>query len=180
MLKIHIISYNHLTINYIDMTLTELLVAELKDEAIATRELLARVPLDKKDWKPHAKSMSLGSLSSHVAELNSWVAITLLQDELDFAVIKYVPFEPKDTSDLLAFFEKYYTEALDTFSKISESVYEENWTMRAGEMIYFTQPKKEVIRKWVFNHLVHHRAQLGVYLRMLEVPLPSVYGPTAG
>lgn len=161
------------------MTHTQTFLAELKQEAIATRKLLAVVPLDKGDWKPHEKSMKLLNLAVHVAELPSWVKITLMQDELDFAKNEYKPFIPASTEELLAYFDKNLQEAEEVLSHFSDERFQENWTMRAGEQIYFTQAKGEVLRTWCYNHGIHHRAQLGVYLRLLDVTLPSTYGPTA-
>ncbi|MFN0201080.1 MAG: DinB family protein [Bacteroidia bacterium] len=163
------------------MTFTSTFLAELKREAQATRNLLAAVPLAQGDWKPHEKSMSLLGLATHVAELGSWVRITLLQDELDFAKEPYKPFVPTSTEELLAYFDKNIQDAEEVLTNYQdETLLNGTWTMRAGDIIYFTQPKEEVLRTWCFNHLVHHRAQLGVYLRLLNIALPSTYGPTAG
>lgn len=162
------------------MTLSSIFLAELQQEAIATRKILAVVPLDKGDWQPHEKSMKLLRLTTHVAELASWVRITLLQDELDFAKEKFTPFVPESTEALLDYFDKNMADAVDVLTNCTEDIFAGNWTMRSGEQIYFTQAKGEVLRTWCFNHLVHHRAQLGVYLRLLGIPLPSTYGPTAG
>lgn len=162
------------------MTLSPIFLAELQQEAIATRKILAAVPLDKGDWQPHEKSMKLLRLTTHVAELPSWVRITLLQDELDFAKEKFTPFVPESTEALLDYFDKNMADAVEVLTNCADEVFAGNWTMRSGEQIYFTQPKINVLRTWCFNHLVHHRAQLGVYLRLLNIPLPSSYGPTAG
>ena len=155
------------------------LLAELKHEAATTKKMLALVPLDKSDWKPHAKSMPLGRLASHVAELSSWISPTLMYDTLDFAVNKYVPFVPSSTEDLLAFHDKNVADAEQGLNNFSDDRLNEMWTMRNGEQVYFTMPKGVVVRSFCFNHLVHHRAQLGVYLRMLDIALPGSYGPTA-
>ena len=162
------------------MTHTQTFLAELQQEAVATRKLLAAVPLAQGEWRPHEKSMKLLNLVVHVAELPSWVRITLLQDELDFAKEPYKPFIPTSTEELLAYYDKCLKDAEEVLADFTDERFEENWTMRAGENIYFTQKKGEVLRTWCFNHLVHHRAQLGVYLRLLGVALPSTYGPTAG
>lgn len=159
--------------------LCQQLLAELKQEAATTRKILAVVPHDKSDWKPHEKSMSLGQLASHVAELPSWIAPTLLYDTLDFAVNKYIPFAPASNDDLLAFFDKNVIDAEQCLTNYSDDRFNEMWTMRNGEVIYFTAPKGGVLRSFCFNHLVHHRAQLGVYLRLLNIALPGSYGPSA-
>ena len=161
------------------MTHTHIFLAELQAEAIATRKLLALVPLEKGDWKPHEKSMKLLRLATHVAELGSWVKVTLLQDELDFAKSTHKPFIPVETAELLAFFDKNIADATEVLTHFTDERLQEDWTMRAGEQIYFTDKKGKVLRTWCMNHLVHHRAQLGVYLRLLDIPLPGTYGPSA-
>lgn len=161
------------------MNLLQAFIAELKEESQATRTMLERVPLNQSEWRPHDKSMNLKRLAVHVAELNSWVRITLLQDVLDFAVSKYQAPLVDNTEDLLAVYDKHFADALEILENADESVLGESWTMRAGEQVYFTKCKAHVLRSFVFNHLVHHRAQLGVYLRQLDVKLPGSYGPTA-
>ena len=154
-------------------------MAEWEQEAKATRAYLASVPLDKADWKPHAKSFSLGKLAAHVAEIPSWMRITLFQDELDFATSTYKTPELNNTEALLAFFDQNSADAVEVLKACPSETLEDMWTMRHGDMVFFSLPKGVCIRTWVFNHQYHHRAQLGVYLRMLDIPLPSVYGPTA-
>jgi len=155
------------------------LLAELKHEAATTRKILALIPADQINYKPHEKSMPLGSLAVHVAELPTWVGVTLTQDVLDFS--KPYPPTPKfsTTEALLARFDKNIADATQVLENIQEETFLQNWTMRNGEQVYFTMPKGAVLRNMVFNHTVHHRAQLGVYLRMLNIPLPKSYGPTA-
>ncbi len=154
-------------------------VSELKREATATRHILSGVPLEQSDWQPHVKSMKLGRLASHVADLLGWVSITLEQDELDFATADFKHFVPTSTEELLAYFEAKLSEAQSILANCTDVKLDEHWTMRSADQIYFTQPKGEVLRHWCFNHLVHHRAQLGVYLRLLDVVVPMSYGPTA-
>lgn len=152
---------------------------EFEYECANTRKLLATVPFDQPQWKPHDKSMELVHLATHVAEIPSWMKISLEQDELDFAKSTYKLPEVHSVEDLLAVHDKYVAEALESLSKASNEQMMENWTMRNGEQIYFTMPKVNVLRTWVFNHLYHHRGQLTVYLRMLNVPVVGMYGPTA-
>lgn len=161
------------------MSIKEPLIAELRQEAASTRKLLERVPLDNPDWKPHEKSMALGRLAVHVAELPTWVNATLDHDELDFAKIDYKPAVVKSTKELTALHDKNITEALECLKKHPDEHYLENWKLRNGDTVYFEMPKVQVLRGVVYNHLIHHRAQLGVYLRLLNVPLPNLYGPTA-
>ncbi len=159
-------------------TLAQLFLEELQEEAKATRALLALVPLDKGDYKLHEKSMKLMSLTTHVAEIPGCFHDIIQKEELDFAKMEYKPFIPLDTTDLLALFDKKYNEAIAILSNTADEKFDEQWTMRAGEQIFFTMPKGKVVRTWCLNHWYHHRAQLGLYLRMLNIPLPSVYGPT--
>jgi uncharacterized damage-inducible protein DinB len=159
--------------------ISESLIAELKQEAISTRKMLELVPLEKSDWKPHEKSMSIGRLTSHVAELPTWISYTADQDELDFKKIDYKPFVPESNSDLLSFFDKNVKNAVKSLENCSNEDMRKNWTLRSGEQIYFTMPRVSVMRSMNMNHLVHHRGQLSVYLRLLNIALPGVYGPTA-
>lgn len=161
------------------MGMNEAFIAELEQEAASTRKLLERVPMDKLDWTPHVKSMKLGYLANHVAELPSWVSVSLEQDELDFATFEYKPVIPETTEELLAVHDKNVENALKCLRNTSDEKFMENWTMRNGEQIYFKLPKAAVLRSFSFNHLYHHRAQLGVYLRLLDIPIPGMYGPSA-
>jgi len=154
-------------------------LAELIQEAANTRKLLAVVPFEKADFKPHEKSMSLKRLATHVAEINGWWKECLIQDELDFSVGNYKPKELNSTEDLLAMHDDLVEKATKILSEVSDEEFAKPWTMRNGEIIYFTMPKATVVRTWCLNHLFHHRGQLTVYLRLLNVPLPGMYGPTA-
>jgi uncharacterized damage-inducible protein DinB len=152
---------------------------ELENEAKVTRTVLERVPADKFDWKPHEKSMTFGRLASHVAEMFGWTASTLTSDVLDFATMEYTPFEPKSTEQLLAFFDDHIAKAKAALAETSDEKFLTNWTMRNGETEYFTMPKVAVQRSFVMNHIIHHRGQLSVYLRLNDIPVPSIYGPSA-
>ena len=123
--------------------------------------------------------MSFGRLASHVAEMFGWTPPTLQQPELDFSKWDYKPLEPATTADLVDFLDKNVAEALDALRNATDDVFMENWTMRNGEQIYFTMPKAVVMRSFVMNHIVHHRGQLSVYLRLNDIPVPALYGPSA-
>jgi uncharacterized damage-inducible protein DinB len=161
------------------MTIAQTILGELKQEAIATRKMFERVPFDKAAWKPHEKSMTLGHLASHVADLPYWIAITIDQNELDFANFDYKPSDADSNKSLLEKFESALNKAESSLSKCSDAEIMKDWTLKNGEHVYFTMPRAYVIRSMNMNHFVHHRAQLGVFLRLLDVPLPQVYGPTA-
>lgn len=154
------------------------LVKEMEQEARTTRKMLAIVPDDKYTWKPHEKSMSIQQLATHIAELPGWVTMTLKTKELDFASNPYEAKPITKTKDLLTFFEETLAEAKADLSKAKESDLLPNWTLRNGDEIYSVSTKAEVIRM-TYCQIVHHRAQLGVYLRLLNVPIPGSYGPSA-
>lgn len=160
-------------------TLGTAFLAELEQEAKVAREVLSRVPADKFDWKPHDKSMSFGKLASHVAEMVGWTGPTLDHPELDFAKMDYKPFEPKTTEELLEFFDKNLAEAVQVLNNMTDDRFMESWSLRNGEKIYFTMPKIVAMRSFVMNHIVHHRGQLSVYLRLNDIAVPSMYGPSA-
>ena len=137
------------------MKLLEVLVNEMQQEAITTRKMLERIPNDKFDWQPHERSMTIVRLANHIAELPGWVNMILNTEELDFANNPYQPTAYDNTEDQL----------------------EDEWTLRQGEMILQRSNKLEFIRH-TFCQIVHHRAQMGVFLRLLDVPIPGSYGPS--
>lgn len=159
------------------MTLAQLLTPEYEQEAAITRRVLERVPSDKLDWAPHPKSMTLGKLAGHVAEIPSWVVATLGQTELDMA--DYTAPEPKDSGAIMAAFDAGVAAGVPVLAAAADADFSIEWTLRSGDYVIFTLPRLAVIRTWVINHTVHHRAQLGVYLRLLDVPVPGIYGPSA-
>jgi len=161
------------------MPLNKSFLDELETEARPTRKMLERVPLDKADWAPHKKSTPLGRLATHIAELPGWTSVTLDFSELDFAKFDYKPRVADSTSELINIYEENLEKAEQSLKKAKDEVFSEEWTLRNGEQIYFTLPKIVVLRSTFFNHIVHHRGQLSVYLRLLDIPLPGVYGPTA-
>jgi uncharacterized damage-inducible protein DinB len=154
------------------------LVKEMEQEAVTTRKMLSIVPDDKYDWKPHPKSMSIQKLATHIAELPSWVTLTLHTTELDFATSPYQPSTISKTKDLLKFLEETLADAKANLSKAKEADLLPTWTLRNGDQILNVSSKAEVIRM-TYCQIVHHRAQLGVYLRLLNVPIPGSYGPSA-
>ena len=155
------------------------LVAELEHEARVTRTVLERVPAEKFDWKPHEKSMAFGALAGHIAEMIGWTQGIMEHPELDFAKMDYKPFEPKSTEDLVEYFDKNAGEAIETLKNSSDAQFMETWTMKNGEKVYFTLPKVAVMRSFVMSHIIHHRGQLSVYLRLNDISVPSIYGPSA-
>jgi uncharacterized damage-inducible protein DinB len=160
------------------MNRIKIFLTELEEEALTTRKMLERVPTEKFDWQPHPKSMTLKRLATHVAELPSWIAMAINTDELDFADNSYKPVEISQAEGLLTYFENNMMEARSVLIDKNEIVLDEPWTMRSGEEIYSTRSKAEVIRMSI-SQTIHHRAQLGVYLRLLDIPIPGSYGPSA-
>lgn len=160
------------------MNLIEIFLKEMAQEAETTRKFLALLPEDKYDWRPHPKSMSIRQLATHIAELPSWVQITLTTDELDFNANPYQLPEIHDNASMLAYFEENLKKGNDALLIATEKDLLPLWTMRAGDDIYTVNPKHEVIRL-ALSQTTHHRAQLGVFLRLLNIPIPGSYGPTA-
>lgn len=161
------------------MSICQSLAAELQQEAKATRKLLERVPEGSFDWKPHDKSMSIGRLAGHVAELAALIVPALTQDELDFATGKYQPFVPSSTAELLERFDHNINAAIELLSGQADERMGDSWRLASGEQTFFKGPRAAAVRVLAFNHVVHHRGQLSVYLRLLDVPVPSIYGPSA-
>ncbi len=160
------------------MLIIPMLAKEMEEEAITTRKMLERVPASQFAWQPHVKSMTLQRLATHVAELPGWVSMTLNTSELDFASGDYKPIVVNNTAELLEYFEKNLAQARLDLNNATEAQLEELWTLRTRDKIHSVRSKAEVLRM-TFCQTVHHRAQLGVYLRLLNIPIPGSYGPSA-
>jgi uncharacterized damage-inducible protein DinB len=164
------------------MSISQSMLPELEHEAGTTRKLLERVPADKFGWKPHERSMTMGRLAAHVAEMVGWISTTLTTEKLDFAPVggePMVPFEPQSTADLVAFFDKNAAEARAALAKATDQEMLQNWTLQAGGQVIFTMPRVACLRGMILNHVIHHRGQLSVYLRLNNIPVPAMYGPSA-
>ncbi len=160
------------------MSMIQIFLKELQQEAITTRKMLALIPDDQYQWKPHEKSMTIQQLAPHIAELPGWVTMVLNTSELDFAAEPYTPQNITTTAGLLELFEKNLANGKASLETAREQQLADLWTLRNGETIYSTSSKAEVIRM-AFSQIIHHRAQLGVYLRLLNIPIPGSYGPSA-
>lgn len=159
------------------MTIGQEFLSELVLESKVTRKYLESVPFDKKDFSPAEKSEKLGRLAIHIAEITAWWTSCVRDSRLDF-----IDFEPKNiqsSAELLTYFDELLAEAKKALSEVNDEEWEKEWSMTYGEEVLFTLPKKQVARTFCMNHVVHHRAQLGVYLRILEIPVPAAYGPSA-
>ena len=162
------------------MTIAELLLPEVDQEMATTRRVLERVPEDKFSWKPHDKSFSMGDLASHVVNTVKWTADTMNRTEFDLASVSPEQMNQKAASraQLLEWFDANVPSARGVLEK-PDADYAVPWTLKQGDAVYFTMPRYNCVRSFVLNHIVHHRAQLGVYLRLNDVSLPGSYGPSA-
>jgi len=159
------------------MTFIEFFKQQFIEEGATTRKMLSRVPADQFDFKPHSKSMDMKRLALHVADLPGWLHFTFTTDEIDFSKPYEQP-EINSHADLMAHFEKRYNDGLSTLVEENEKLLNKPWTMRNGETIYASNPKIDIVRM-ALSQQIHHRAQLGVYLRLLNIPIPGSYGPSA-
>lgn len=159
--------------------LSQAFIAEIKHEAASTKRILERVPEGKFDWKPHEKSMSLGRLASHVAELPGFLHSILTMDDFDFAKGHYKPSHANTREELMNVFQEKLDEVVQTLQDTSDEKMQANFTLRSGDHVFATVPRKVAVRSMALNHLIHHRGQIAVYLRLLDVPVPGLYGPSA-
>jgi uncharacterized damage-inducible protein DinB len=160
------------------MNLIQMLVKEMDMEAVTTRKMLALVPVDKFDWKPHLKSMTMKQLAVHIAEIPAWVSLVLHTAEIDFEAQPYQPAQVTTNKELLDLLEKSVADGRRALEEANEKSFDETWTIRMGKTILGRDSKAESIRH-AYCQTVHHRAQLGVYLRLLDIPIPGSYGPSA-
>jgi uncharacterized damage-inducible protein DinB len=164
------------------MALSQALLPEFDHEMDNTRKTLERVPEDKFDWKPHEKSTPLGGLATHIANLPGWASLTIKQSEFDLAPPGQGPIKvPQATSrqEVLDAFDQNRAAGREALAAASDEQLMGSWSLLSGGNTLMTLPRIAVLRSFVMNHIIHHRAQLGVYLRLLDVPVPSIYGPSA-
>jgi uncharacterized damage-inducible protein DinB len=164
------------------MTISEALLPEFDTETAVTRKFLERVPEDKFSWKPHEKSGTMGWLAAHIAALPELTARTMQKDEFDFAPggVRQAPAAPpKSTTELLEKFDKNAAAGHAAIAGASDAEFAKTWTLLNNGQKIFAMPKVACLRRTVLSHIIHHRAQLGVYLRLNNVALPATYGPSA-
>lgn len=164
------------------MPINQALLGEFDHEMANTRKTLERVPEGKPDFKPHEKSMPLARLAGHVAELARWGASILTQDSFDFAPAGQPPMQPTVMSTrakLLEIFDDGVAKTRAALAAVGDDAWQKPWTLLSGGQTLFSMPRLAVWRGFVMNHIIHHRAQLGVYLRLSGVPVPALYGPSA-
>lgn len=160
------------------MDIIKELSTEMENEAATTRKMLALVPEDRFDWSPHPKSMTLKQLATHIAEIPSWVVMAVDQDELNFNEGDYNPTPVNSNADLLTLFNKSYEVGRAALERLTEPMLDTPWIMRGGEVVYLDTTKYGMVRH-AFAQTIHHRAQLGVFLRLLDIAIPGSYGPSA-
>jgi uncharacterized damage-inducible protein DinB len=160
------------------MSSTKEFSQEINDESVVTRKMLQRVPADKYDWQPHPKSMSIRQLAGHIAELPGWVSMAFNTTELNFADNAYTPPVWENNEELLALFETNLQSAQSDLQAHSEQDLIPQWLLKHGETVLADMTKGSLIRHSI-SQTIHHRAQLGVYLRLLDIPIPGTYGPSA-
>jgi uncharacterized damage-inducible protein DinB len=162
------------------MAIREALLPEYDHEMGTTRRLLERVPLSEAHWKPHAKSMTLGELATHIVEIPGWVGGIVNSSFWDMASAQH---EKKpdyaSTAELLNVFDQSVAQARAAIAAKSDADMMETWSLKKGDEVLLSLPKVGVLRSWLLNHLIHHRGQLSVYIRLKDVPVPSIYGPSA-
>jgi len=165
------------------MKIGEKLLPEFDHEMANTRKTLERVPEEKFAWKPHEKSMPMGRLASHIAEIPGWVSFTLDRDSFDTnppgGQTGYQPMLATSRKELLEAFDRNIPAARAALAGVEDEKIMQPWSLLSGGKVVFSMPKIAVLRSFIMNHLIHHRAQLGVYLRLNDVPVPALYGPSA-
>lgn len=161
------------------MDFIEAMAMEYRHEAEQTRKVLERIPEDKLDWKPHEKSMTLGRLASHLAEIQGWAKPTIEQDVMDIPP-EFKPLDAGSKEEIMKTFDANMADASAAFSKsLSNDNLMAPWKLTRGGTTMIEMPRAQVLRGFILSHQIHHRGQLEVYLRLLDVPLPAIYGPSA-
>jgi uncharacterized damage-inducible protein DinB len=160
------------------MAIKDALLPEFDHEMATTRKVIERVPEGKFGFKPHEKSMSMGQLASHIAEMPTWATTGITLDSVDLAS-GYKPFEAASSAALLEMFDKNVAGARTSIAGASDETFMKSWSLKSGDKTLMTMPRIVVVRSFMLNHVIHHRGQLSVYLRLNDVPVPSIYGPSA-
>jgi uncharacterized damage-inducible protein DinB len=164
------------------MKISESVLPEFDQEMANTRKVLERVPHDKADWTPHTKSFSFGGLATHLATIPDWAKLTMEMDAFDYAPPGGPPYQAPtfaSNKEMVDAFDKGVAEARAAIAAGDDAKFLAPWSLMAGGKTMMTMPRIAVIRSFVMNHAIHHRAQLGVYLRLNDIPVPGMYGPTA-
>jgi uncharacterized damage-inducible protein DinB len=164
------------------MPIRDALLPEFDQEMTNTRKTLERVPDDKLGWKPHTKSMSMGHLATHIANMIGWTSDTMNKDSFDISPPGAPPYKEvpaASRTELLSKFDQNVASARSALAGANDEAFLANWSLKAAGNTLFTMPRIACVRSFVMNHVIHHRAQLGVYLRLNDIPVPALYGPSA-
>jgi len=159
--------------------LNQSLIPEFQHETANTLKMLKAVPQEHFGWRPHEKSMTLGRLASHVAQIPGYMTMALTTDEFNFANRTTKPVEAQSSEELIQLFEQSKSKALEELQNASDEALRTNWKLMRGDFTILDLPRIAVLRTLVMNHMIHHRGQLSVYLRLLHIPVPGMYGPSA-
>ncbi|EAQ82705.1 DinB family protein [Blastopirellula marina] len=163
------------------MTIAESLLPEFDEEMSLTRKTLEAIPNDKLDWKPHKKSNTIGWNANHLADIPNWIEFMLDHDSLDIAPVDGPAWKSpslESIEEILALFDKNVATARAVLAKTPDDVFAQDWAFMMGGQVMFTMTKGATLRKWALSHMIHHRATVRVYLRMNDIPVPGVYGPS--
>ena len=161
------------------MTMIDSLIMEFERETQTTRKHLERLPDDRLTWRPHEKSFTAGALASHIVECVGWADSIFNLDELDIDLATYRPYQAASTADLLKTLDNHVAIVKPAMAGLADAALMQTWRFKVTGQLRFERPKAAVFRDFVLSHLIHHRGQLSVYLRLLDVPVPGSYGPTA-
>jgi uncharacterized damage-inducible protein DinB len=161
------------------MKLIDSLLTEFEHEAQTTRKHLERLPSDQMNWRPHEKSFTAGGLAGHITECLGWTIPIFKQDEIDFDPATYKPYRAASVVDLLKTFDDNVAGGREALAGATEESLEQDWSLKIMGRVQFTKPRAAVFRDFTLSHVIHHRGQLSVYLRLLSVPVPGSYGPSA-
>jgi uncharacterized damage-inducible protein DinB len=161
------------------MTIIDSLIREFKNEAQTTRKHFERLPNDKLDWRPHEKSFTAGGLASHIVECISWADAIFTKDEFDFDPATYKPYQATSATDLLKAFDDKVARCKQVLEGVEEETLTQPWALKMMGKLMFEKPRADVFRDFTLSHVIHHRGQFSVYLRLLNVPVPGSYGPSA-
>jgi uncharacterized damage-inducible protein DinB len=164
------------------MSIADLLLPELDQELAVTRRVLERIPDDRGEWKPHPKAFPMAHLAQLVTRLPGWLPMMLARTELDIQPLdgpKFPDYSVETTATLLAEFDRNAAQAREALARATDADFEQPWTLKRAGQVVVTNSRYQMLRSMVLNHLVHHRAQLALYLRLADLPVPQMYGPTA-
>jgi len=159
--------------------LNKALANEVRHEGSLTKKLLDRIPMEKGEWAPHAKSMSLARLSNHTADLFKWIPVILATDSIDLVTQRYARGTATTHSELLAQYETNWNKAIEALEDTNAEQLDGMWKLTKDDYVLYNIPRKVAVRSLALSHQYHHRGQLTVYLRLLDIPVPALYGPSA-